>query len=150
MKRIIPAKFVLATTILCLIVFPTILYLFVDLIIVDKLPYYLPFVLMAFGLCLEVPCLLTPGYSEVVFQNGTVSNHIFDGTENSGWSRDLSGVKNVRLVMKGEVQKYYKQFNKSKAILIEFKNGEVMYIYAGAFSKKQINQMIELINQNKK
>jgi len=154
MKRIIPVKFVVGVTTLCLIVFPFfaffLFFWLVELITVDTLPHYAIFLFLAAGLCIELVCLLTPGYNEVVFQNGMVSNHIFDGTENSGWRRDLSDIKNVRLVMKDEVQKYYKQFNKNKAILIEFKNGEVKYIYAGAFSKKQINQMIELINQNKK
>ena len=76
------------------------------------------------------------------------SNFIFDGTDNDGWRESISNVKSVELVGKSEVQKYYKQFNKSKAILIDFGNYNVKYIYAGLFSKRQINQIINLL-QNK-
>lgn len=153
MKRIIPVKFVMGLTVSCLVLFPTfcfaLFYLVVDLITVDKLPYYAIFLFQAIGLYIELECLFTKGFNKVIFENGSVSNYILDGTDNDGWCEELSNVKSVELVEKNEVQKYYKQFNKSKAILIDFGNHKVKYIYAGLFSKKQINQMIKLIKQEK-
>ena len=49
-------------------------------------------------------------------------------------------------VGKEEVQKYFKQFNKSKAILIDFGNYNVKYIYTGLFSKRQIKKIMKLLN----
>ena len=54
-----------------------------------------------------------------------------------------------QLLAKEEVQKYFKQFNKSKAILIDFGNYNVKYIYAGLFSKKQIKRIFNLLRVNK-
>jgi hypothetical protein len=153
MKKIIPAKFVVGVTIFCLIVFPSLafafFYVLVDLITVDKLPYYALFLFLVIGLYFELTCLLTRQFNKVIFQNGTVSNYILDGTNNDGWCEELSNVKNVKLAKKDEVQKYYKQFAKGEAILIDFGNYNVKYIYAGLFSKKQIDQIIKLINQEK-
>ncbi len=153
MKRIIPVKFFWGLTIFCLVLFPifcfAFFYLLVDMITVDKLPNYAIFIFQAVGLYIEFEGLFTKGFNKVIFENGSVSNYILDGTHNDGWCEELSNVKKVEVVGKNEVQKYYKQFNKSKAILIDFGNYNIKYIYAGLFSKKQISQIIKLLTKEK-
>ena len=83
----------------------------------------------------------------IIIENGTIANYIGDGTYNEGWVESISNVKSVKLVGKEEVQKYFKQYNKGKAILIDFGNYNVKYIWAGLLSKKQINQIIEILTQ---
>ena len=81
----------------------------------------------------------------MIIKNGTVSNFIFDGTNNDGWCENISNIKKIELVGKEEVQQYFKQFKKSRAILIDFGNCNVKYIYVGLFSKKQIQKIINLL-----
>ena len=83
----------------------------------------------------------------IIIENGTIANFLFDGTNNDGWIESISNVKSVKLVGKEEVQKYFKQYNKGKAILIDFGNYNVKYIWAGLLSKKQIDQIIEILTQ---
>ncbi len=154
MKKIIPVKFILSLTIICLIFFPIGLYLvsFIAFYLLtwgnSLVPYQIMYIVLVGGVVLELAFILEPEYCKIIIEDGTVSNFIFDGTDNDGWRESISNVKSVELVGKSEVQKYYKQFNKSKAILIDFGNYNVKYIYAGLFSKRQINQIINLL-QNK-
>ena len=85
----------------------------------------------------------------MIIKNGTVSNFILDGTHNDGWCENISNSKKIELVGKEEVQKYYKQFKKNKAILIDFGSNNIKYIYAGLFSKKQIKRIFNLLRVNK-
>ena len=155
MKKIIPCKFVLGLTIICLILFPLAFYIFAFLAFYlltfgnSLVPYEVVFVVLGFGIIAEILFLLEPEYCKILIDNGTISNFIFDGTDNDGWCEEISGVKSVVLVGKEEIQKHYSQFNKSKAILIDFGNGNIKYIYAGLFSKKQINQIIQLLTSKK-
>ena len=57
----------------------------------------------------------------------------------------MPAIQSVALVGKDEVQKYYRQFNKRKAILIDFGHGNVKYIYADLFSKRQIKKIMKLL-----
>lgn len=114
----------------------------------DRLPYELFFVFILCGFGMEYGCLWL--YEEnncIIIENGTIANYIGDGTYNEGWVESISNVKSVKLVGKEEVQKYFKQYNKGKAILIDFGNYNVKYIWAGLLSKKQIDQIIEILTQ---
>ena len=150
--KIIPAKFVFILTIICLIVFPILLYavpfiLFYLLTLGNSIvPYYVIFIGMAFGIIIEFIFIFFTEYCKLIIKNGTISNFIFDGTNNDGWCENISDIKKIELVGKEEIQKHFKQFNKSKAILIDFGNYNVKYIYAGLFSKKQIKKIINLLN----
>lgn len=150
--KIIPAKFVFILTIICLIVFPILLYavpfiLFYLLTLGNSIvPYYVIFIGMAFGIIIEFIFIFSTEYCKLIIKNGTISNFIFDGTNNDGWCENISDIKKIELVGKEEIQKHFKQFNKSKAILIDFGNYNVKYIYAGLFSKKQIKKIINLLN----
>lgn len=150
--KIIPAKFIFILTIICLIVFPMLLYavpfiLFYLLTLGNSIvPYYVIFIGMAFGIIIEFIFIFSTEYCKLIIKNGTISNFIFDGTNNDGWCENISDIKKIELVGKEEIQKHFKQFNKSKAILIDFGNYNVKYIYAGLFSKKQIKKIINLLN----
>jgi hypothetical protein len=100
---------------------------------------------MAFGFIIELIFIISPEYCKLIIKDGTISNFIFDGTDNDGWCENISNIKRVELVRKEEVQKYFKQFKKSKAILIDFGNYNIKYIYAGLFSTKQIKKIIDLL-----
>ena len=152
MKKLIPAKFIFGLTIICLIVFPILLYL-VPLILFYLLtfgnsivPYQVIFVGLAFGVIIEVLFILAPEYCKLVIKDGKISNFIYDGTRNDGWCETLSDIKKVQLVGKEDVQKYYKEFKRNKAILIDFGNYNVKYIYVGLFSKRQIKKIVKLLN----
>ena len=150
--KIIPVKFIFVLSIICLIMFPIFLYLlpltiFYLLTLGNSIvPYYVIFIGIAFGGIIEIWFILFPEYCKLIIKNGTVSNYIYDGTDNDGWRESISNIKRIEIVGKEDVQKYYRQFNKSKAILIDFGGGYVKYIYAGWFSKRQIKKIMKLLN----
>ena len=150
--KIIPVKFIVGLTIIFLIIFPILFYiisfiLFYILTIGNSIvPYYVIFIVMIFGMLMEISFIVSPEYCKLIIKNGTISNFIYDGTDNDGWCENISNIKKIELVGKEEVQKYFKQFKKSKAILIDFGNYNIKYIYAGLFSKKQIKKIMNLLN----
>lgn len=101
---------------------------------------------MGFGILFEFFALITPEFFKLIIKNGVISNYIMDGTNNDGWCESISNIIKIELVGKEEVQKYFKQFNKSKAILIDFGNYNVKYIYVGLFSKRQIKKIMKFLN----
>ena len=109
-------------------------------------PYSVIFIALPFGIIAEILFLVAPEYCKLIIGNGTISNYIYDGTDNDGWRESISNIKNIEIVGKEDVQKYYRQFNKNKAILIDFGGGYVKYIYAGLFSKRQIKRIMKLLN----
>ncbi len=150
-KTIIPAKYVLIIVFASMIMFPFLLYV-VPLVVFyiftfgnSIVPYQVVFVGISFGAFLGFHFIFLPGYNKLIIKNGTICNYIVDNTNNDGWCEDISNIKKVKLVGKQEVQKYYSQFNKSKAILIDFGNYNIKYIYAGMFSKRQIRKIINLL-----
>lgn len=150
--KIIPVKFIVGLSIICLIIFPILFYivafvLFYILTIGNSIvPYYVIFIVMAVGIIIEIMFVVSPEYCKLVIKNGKISNFIFDGTNNDGWCESISNIRKIELVAKEEVKKYFKQFNKGKAILIDFGNYKVKYIYAGLFSKRQIEKIMKLLN----
>ena len=152
--KIIPVKFIVELSIICLIIFPILFYIVSFLLFYmfsmgnSIVPYYVIFIMMAFGVIVEIIFIVTPEYCMLVIDNGTISNYIFDGTDNDGWCENISNIKKIELVGKEEVQKIYKQFNKKKAILIDFGNYNIKYIYAGLFSKRQIRQIISILKKS--
>ena len=150
--KIIPVKFIVGLSIICLIIFPILFYivsflLFYILSIGNSIvPYYVIFITMPFGIIMEIMFIVSPEYCKLVINNGTISNFIFDGTNNDGWCESLLNVKSVKLANKNEIQEHFQQFNKRKAILIDFGNYNIKYIYADLISKKQINQIINILN----
>ena len=149
-KRIIPAKYFVLVTILSLFGFPILFSPLVvgSILLLDRLPYELFCVFILCGFGMEYGCLWL--YEEnncIIIENGTIANYIGDTTNNAGWVESISNVKSVKLVGKEEVQKYFKQYNQGKAILIDFGNYNVKYIWAGLLSKKQIDQIIEILTQ---
>lgn len=153
--KIIPVKFIFILTIICLIIFPILFYavsfiLFYILTIGNTIvPYYVIFIEMFFGVIIGIGFILSPEYCKLIIKNGTISNFILDGTRNDGWCENISNIKKIELVGKEEVQKYYKQFKKSKAILIDFGNYNIKYIYAGLFSKRQIKKIMKILSDDK-
>lgn len=149
-KRIIPTKYFVFVTILSLFGFPILFSPFIVgfTLSLDRLPYELFFVFILCGCGMEYGCLwMYEENSCIIIENGTIGNYLSDGTHNDGWIESISNVKSVKLVGKEEVQKYFKQYNKGKAILIDFGNYNVKYIWVGLLSKKQIDQIIEILTQ---
>ena len=109
-------------------------------------PYYVVFIVMAVGLVYECVVIFPLDYEKLIIKDGTITNLIYDGTRNDGWCENISNIRKVEVVSKEKVQKYFKQFKKNKAILIDFGNCNIKYIYAGLFSKKQIKKIIKLLN----
>ena len=149
--KIIPVKFILILTIICLIMFPILFYilpfiLFYVLTLGNVIvPYYAIFIGIPFGLIIELMFIASPEYCKLIIKDGTISNFISDGTRNDGWCESISSIQKIELVGKEEVQKHFKQFNKSRAILIDFGDYNVKYIYAGLFSDNQIKKIISLL-----
>ena len=111
-------------------------------------PYYVIFIGIPYGLIMELMFIASPEYCKLIIKYGTISNFVFDGTRNDGWCESISNIKKIELVGKEEVQKHFKQFKRSKAILIDFGNYNIKYIYAGLFSKKQIKKIINLLKSD--
>ena len=151
--RIIPIKFVFILTIICLVLFPAILYLlllsafYLFTLGNSIVPFEVTLILLIAGVFIEIVFLFAPEYCKVIISNGAISNFIFDGTHNSGWRENISEIKTVSFVSRKEVQKHYEQFKKSKAILIDFGNHKIRYIYAGWFSKKQVKKIIDILSK---
>ena len=151
--QIIPIKFIIILTIICVIMFPILFYIvpFVLFYVLTMgnviVPYYVIFIGIPFGLGIEFIFITSQEYCKLIIKDGTISNFIFDGTRNDGWCESISSIKKIELVGKEEVQKHFKQFNKSKAILIDFGNYNVKYIYAGLFSTNQIKRIINLLKK---
>lgn len=151
MKKIIPVKFIFILTITCLIIFPILFYLisfiafYVFILGNSIVPFSVIFIALPFGVIVEILFLLSPEYCKLIIKNGTISNFIIDGTKNDGWCEDISNIRKIEVVKKEDVQKYFKQFKKSKAILIDFGNYNIKYIYAGLFSKRQIKKIISIL-----
>lgn len=152
MKKIIPVKFIIGLLIICLVIFPigfwlvsfSLFYLltFGNFLV----PYYVIYICLFIGFIIASVYLIEPEYCKVIIEHGTISNYILDGTNNDGWCESLLNVKSVKLANKNEIQEHFQQFNKRKAILIDFGNYNIKYIYADLFSKKQINQIINILN----
>ena len=150
--KIIPVKFIVILSLICILIFPICFYLigllaFYLLSLGNSIvPFYFIFILMGVGMLFEFLFLITPGFFKLIIKNKIVINNIFDGTDNDGWCENISNIRKIELVGKEEVQQYFKQFKKSKAILIDFGNYNVKYIYAGLFSKRQIKKIMKLLN----
>ena len=150
--KIIPVKFIIILSLICILIFPICFYLIGFLVFYlltlgnSVVPFYFICVPMGFGILFEFFALITPEFFKLIIKNGVISNNIMDGTNNDGWCESISNIRKIELVWKEEVQKYFKQFNKSKAILIDFGNYNVKYIYAGLFSKRQIKKIMKLLN----
>ena len=150
--KIIPVKFIIILSLICILIFPICFYLIGFLVFYlltfgnSVVPFYYICVPMGFGILFELFALITPEFFKLIIKNGVISNNIMDGTNNDGWCESISNIRKIELVGKEEVQKYFKQFNKSKAILIDFGNYKIKYIYAGLFSKRQIKKIINLLN----
>lgn len=150
--KIIPVKFIIILSLICILIFPICFYLIGFLVFYlltlgnSVVPFYFICVPMGFGILFEFFALITPEFFKLIIKNEVISNNIMDGTNNDGWCESISNIRKIELVGKEEVQKYFKQFNKSKAILIDFGNYNVKYIYAGLFSKRQIKKIMKLLN----
>lgn len=150
--KIVPVKFIIILSLICILIFPICFYLIGFLVFYlltlgnSVVPFYFICVPMGFGILFEFFALITPEFFKLIIKNGIISNNIMDGTNNDGWCESISNIRKIELVGKEEVQKYFKQFNKSKAILIDFGNYNVKYIYAGLFSKRQIKKIMKLLN----
>lgn len=150
--KIIPVKFIIILSLICILIFPICFYLIGFLVFYlltignSVVPFYFICVPMGFGILFEFFALITPEFFKLIIKNGVISNYIIDGTNNDGWCESISNIRKIELVGKEEVKKYFKQFNKSKAILIDFGNYNVKYIYAGLFSKRQIKKIMKLLN----
>lgn len=150
--KIIPVKFIIILSLICILIFPTCFYLIGFLVFYlltlgnSVVPFYLICAPMGFGILFEFLVLITPEFFKLIIKNGIIENNIMDGTNNDGWCESISNIRKIELVGKEEVQKYFKQFNKCKAILIDFGNYNVKYIYVGLFSKKQIKKIMKLLN----
>ena len=153
--KIIPVKFIIILSLICILIFPICFYLIGFLVFYlltlgnSVVPFYFICVPIGFGILFEFFALITPEFFKLIIKNGVISNNIMDGTNNDGWCESISNIRKIELVGKEEVQKYFKQFNKSKAILIDFGNYKIKYIYAGLFSKKQIQRIFDLLRVNK-
>ena len=150
--KIIPVKIIIILSLISILIFPICFYLIGFLVFYlltlgnSVVPFYFICVPMGFGILFEFFALITPEFFKLIIKNGVISNNIMDGTNNDGWCESISNIRKIELVGKEEVQKYFKQFNKSKAILIDFGNYNVKYIYAGLFSKRQIKKIMKLLN----
>ena len=150
--KIVPVKFIIILSLICILIFPICFYLIGLLVFYlltlgnSVVPFYFICVPMGFGILFEFFALITPEFFKLIIKNGVISNNIMDGTNNDGWCESISNIRKIELVGKEEVQKYFKQFNKSQAILIDFGNYNVKYIYAGLFSKRQIKKIMKLLN----
>ena len=148
----IPAKFIIILTLICILIFPISFYLIGFLVFYlltlgnSIVPFYFVFILMGFGVLFEFFALITPEFFKLTIKNGIIKNNVMDGTNNDGWCESISNIRKIELVGKEEVQQYFKQFKKSRAILIDFGNYNVKYIYAGLFSKRQIKKIMKLLN----
>ena len=146
--KILAAKVVFLVTIICLIAFPIVFYSILFLLFYPAnsiVPAKFLIYLALTGFVGECFFLAEPTLYSVIIKDGYVSNYINDGTENYGWREEIANIQSVALVSKEEVQKYYRQFNKRKAILIDFGHGNIKYIYAGLFSKRQIKKIMKLL-----
>ena len=150
--KIIPVKFIIILSLICILIFPICFYLIGFLVFYlltlgnSIVPFYFICVPMGFGIVFEFLTLINPKFFKLIIKNGTIENNIMDGTNNDGWCESISNIRKIELVGKEEVQKYFKQFNKSRAILIDFGNYNVKYIYVGLFSKRQIKKIMKLLN----
>ena len=150
--KIIPVKIIIILSLISILIFPICFYLIGFLVFYlltlgnSVVPFYFICVPMGFGILFEFFALITPEFFKLIIKNGVISNNIMDGTNNDGWCESISNIRKIELVGKEEVQKYFKQFNKSQAILIDFGNYNVKYIYAGLFSKRQIKKIMKLLN----
>lgn len=150
--KIIPVKIIIILSLISILIFPICFYLIGFLVFYlltlgnSVVPFYFICVPMGFGILFEFLALITPEFFKLIIKNGVINNYIMDGTNNDGWCESISNIKKIELVGKEEVKKYFKQFNKSKAILIDFGNYNVKYIYAGLFSKRQIRKIMKLLN----
>ena len=150
--KIIPVKFIIILSLICILIFPICFYLIGFLVFYlltlgnSVVPFYFICVPMGFGILFEFLALITPEFFKLIIKNGIIENNIMDGTNNDGWCESISNIRKIELVGKEEVQNYFKQFNRSKAILIDFGNYNIKYIYVGLFSKRQIKKIMKLLN----
>lgn len=100
---------------------------------------------------LFIPLLLWQYYKHfyVIVDNSSISCEVIDDkTDNGGWVEDLENVKSVKITTKEECQKYYKNCNSKKVILIDFGNGNVKYIALKWFTAKQAQKIVKAITEN--
>ena len=148
MKKFVPLKYILGMIALFLIIPMSIILLIAFVIGYNDFTVAISIFLGALVISGPFTYFHNQECASIVIHNNTITNYISDGTDNFGWCEELSKVKKVQIVDKIEVQKYFKQFNKKQAILIDFGNCNIKYIYIGLFSKSQIRKLIELISPN--
>ena len=103
--KIIPVKFIYILTIICLIIFPILLYIvpfalfYIFTFGNSIVPYYVIFIGMAFGFIIGLKFDTSVVYCKLIIKDGTISNFIFDGTDNDGWCENISTVSYTHLTL---------------------------------------------------
>ena len=99
--KIIPVKFIIILSLICILIFPICFYLIGFLVFYlltlgnSIVPFHFVFILMGFGILFEFFALITPEFFKLIIKNGVISNNIMDGTNNDGWCESISNIRKI-------------------------------------------------------
>ena len=146
MKTIVPFKYTIGM--LCAFdILPAVLLVAVNLSpIMSKVAIRLSYLFLAFILLGPLVFFLNLRNSSIIIRNGLLTNNISDGTRNYGWTEEMCYIRKAEAVTQLQVHSYYRSFPGKKAILIDFGKGNIKYIAADLFSKRQIKAILNILN----
>lgn len=153
MKKIIPLKYIFYTIIL-FIVLPIILASLLLVLINDKnniiivlimFLYFWPFLSLIILKLNKVNILIN-------IHSGDVSNNIRYNMDSCEWTKNIKNTKEIYILdNKNDIARVFKNAHKPRKLLVfVFINQEIKFIPLTMFTKKQINTILQIINQIKK
>ena len=116
-------------------------YFWRNICIIKYLLLFLAFILLG-----PLVFFLNLRNSSIIIRNGLLTNNISDGTRNYGWTEEMCYIRKAEAVTQLQVHSYYRSFPGKKAILIDFGKGNIKYIAADLFSKRQIKAILNILN----
>lgn len=147
-KRYTPGKYLLGVTLLYICLPGLIAFLALFIGGTSELAIGICVICALLVLLLPYVLVRNRGNASVIITPTQVTNHIYDGTKNSGWTEAISDIVSVELVGRERVRQMYAEAHTRKALLIDFGGGNVKYIAVGQFFNFQVKKIMrELISR---
>ena len=146
MKKFVPFKYILVMIALFLIIPLLIIFLLLSLIGKNDTTIGLS---MFFGFLIIIGPLAYYKNLEnasIIIKDNSLTNNINDGTLNFGWTEDIKNIKEMKIVDKMTIQKYYKNCRSKNSILFNFGNYKFKYISISLFTRNQVKKILKYIN----
>ena len=150
MKRFVPLKYIFGM-ITIFFVIPILVMLLIGFVIgFNKFTIVVTMFLVFLTLAGPYFYYLNLNAASIVIKDDKLYNNIIDGTLNNGWVEDIKDIQKIQVTCREKVHKYYKNCKAKKVLLIDFGSYNIKYIAVTMFTKRQINQILNEIENRRK